>query len=72
MLKTRFDLFTENFDLFFASLLPKLSADEREKLPIDVKFKLFRGGGEPNAKNTSKLNFIAKLWILWKCFRKRK
>lgn len=71
MIKTRFDISTEDFDYYFANQLPLISADGKETLPRDVVFKLFKGGGEPNAKNTSKLNFIARLWILWKCLRKR-
>jgi hypothetical protein len=37
----------------------------------DISFKLFRGGGKVNATNTSKLNIIYKIYILWKCLRKR-
>lgn len=72
MLKTRFDIGGgESFDYFFASLLPQINPLAKEAIPKDVSFKLFRGGGEPNIKNTSKLDFAAKLYILWRCLRKR-
>lgn len=69
--KTKFDISHENFDIFFANHLASITPEAKEKLPRDVAYKLWKGGGNPNAANTTKLNFIAKLWILWKCFRKK-
>lgn len=72
MKKTLFDLDGgENFDLFFANLLPHINPIAKEAIPKDISFKLFRNGGDVNPKNTSKLGFIAKLYILWRCLRKR-
>lgn len=71
MQKTLFDLECENFDLFFVNELDKISPIAKAELPRDVSFKLFRGGGKLNTKSTSKLGFIAKLYILWKCLNKR-
>jgi tRNA splicing endonuclease len=71
MPKTRFDIDSENFDLYFANQVSGISPQAKEGLPKDVIFKLWRGGGELNPRNTNKLNFIAKLYILWKCLRKR-
>lgn len=71
MIKTRFDIESENLDLYFASIVPTLTGPQKEKLPRDVSFKLFRKGGEYNTTSSSKLGFIARLVILWKCLRKR-
>ena len=69
--KTKFDISHENFDIFFANHLAAITPEAKEKLPRDVVYKLWQGGGGLNVNNSSKLNFIAKLWILWKCFRKK-
>jgi hypothetical protein len=71
MIKTRFDIDCENFDLYFAKQIPAIAPEVKQTLPKDVLFKLFRKGGEFNAKSTSKLGFLAKLFILWKCLNKR-
>ena len=71
MLKTRFDLDCENFDYYFAKQIPFITPQAKDQIPKDVTFKLFRRGGEFNEQNTSKLGFIAKLFILWRCLRKR-
>lgn len=71
MSKTRIDLASENFDRYFADNIPKLTPEAKDGLPKDILFKLFRKGGEFNSNSTSKLNFIAKLYILVKCLKKR-
>lgn len=71
MQKTLFDIECENFDLFFVNEIEKISPVAKSELPKDVAFKLFRGGGKLNTKSTSKLGFIAKLFILWKALNKR-
>lgn len=68
--KTRFDILTENLNLYFVSQLSKITPQAKEALPKDVQFKLFRKGGEINEKNTSSLSFLAKLWVMWKALRK--
>lgn len=70
MSKTKFDIDCENFDLYFASQLPSISQPAKEGLPKDVRYKIFHGG-DGNPKNTSKLGFFSKLYILWRCLRKR-
>lgn len=58
---TKFDLQSENFDLFFEKSAENLTARCRAELPIDVLSKI---------KN-NKLNFFTKIYIMWKCLRKR-
>lgn len=69
MFKTRSDISHENFDIFFANHLPSITPQAKETLPRDISFALYHGA-DPKVSNTVKLNFITKLWVLWKCFRK--
>lgn len=71
MQKTLFDIDCEALDLFFSHEIEKISPMAKEELPRDVAFKLFRGGGKFNTNSTSKLGFIAKLYVLWKALNKR-
>lgn len=71
MLKTRFDLDCEALDLFFAYEIDKISPAAKADLPKDVAFKMFRGGGKFRTQSTSRLGFLAKLYILWKALNKR-
>lgn len=71
MQKTLFDIDCEALDIFFAHEIEKISPTAKSELPRDVAFKLFRGGGKLNTKSTSRLGFIAKLYVLWKALNKR-
>lgn len=68
--KTIFDIDSEFFELYFHSQLALITPQAKEKLPDDVKFKIFRKGGEVDNKGTSKLSFLAKIFVLWKALRK--
>lgn len=65
------DIECQAFDLFFANEIENISPSAKSDIPRDLAFKMFRGGGKFNSKSTSKLGFIAKLFILWKCLNKR-
>lgn len=69
--KTRYDISCENFDYYFAHELAKITPQAKDGLPRDLIFKIFRKGGEVNTTSTSKLGFIAKLFLLVKSLRKR-
>lgn len=69
--KTIFDIGCENFDHYFASQLPNLTPEAKDGLPRDVIFKLFRKGGNAKSKSTSKLSFLAKLYVLCRSLGKR-
>lgn len=71
MFKTRFDISSENLDLYFADQIPHLTPESKDGLPRDIIFKLFRKGGEFNSTSTSKLGFLAKLYVLWRALNKR-
>jgi hypothetical protein len=68
--KTVFELSLDNFDLFFDKQLETITPQAKESLPKDVAFKIFRKGGAVNSTSTSKLSFLAKLYILWKALHK--
>ncbi len=67
--KTVFDLDCENFNLYFANRLKTITPQAKESIPKDVLFKMFLKGGDVNAKGSSKLSFLAKLYVLWKSLR---
>jgi hypothetical protein len=69
--KTLFDIGSENFDYYFFNQLQNISPKAKDELPRDISFKLFRGGGKVNATNSSKLNVVSKIFILWKCLKKK-
>lgn len=58
---TRFNIEAENFDLYFEKLIPTISHAAKEGLPRDVLYKMRVG----------KLSFLGRLFILWKCLKKR-
>lgn len=68
--KTVFDIDVDNFDRYFENHLSDITPQAKENLPKDVVFKLFRKGGEMDTKSSSKLPFLAKLWVLWKALKK--
>lgn len=69
--ETKFNIDSENLQLFFQEQLASISPTAKESMPKDVAFKLYRGGAKKNAKNTSKLPFVTRLWIMWKYLKKR-
>lgn len=69
--KTLLDLSCENFDLFFAREVEFLTPEQKEVLPKDLSFRLFRRGGVWDSKSTSRLSFLAKAFVLVKALRKR-
>lgn len=71
MAKTLFDIDCEPLDLYFAHEMEKISPTAKAELPRDVAFKMFRGGGKFRTNSTSRLGFLAKLYILWKALNKR-
>lgn len=70
-LKTRFDISCEALDLYFFDQLPHLTPEAKDGLPRDVLFKIFRKGGDVNTKSTSRLSFMAKLFVLLRALNKR-
>jgi hypothetical protein len=48
-----------------------ITPEAKASLPRDISFKMFRGGGGWNSQSTSRLGFLAKIFVLIKALRKR-
>ena len=70
-LKTLLDISAENFDYFFANEAKNISPIAKESLPRDIAYRLYKGGASFNPKYTSRLNFLQRIFVLWKCLKKR-
>lgn len=71
LLKTLFDVQSDNFELFFEKQITGMPESARSLLPKDMIERLFNAGFVPNPNKIRKLPFLAKLWVLWRCLRKR-
>lgn len=69
--KTKWDIDNENFNFFFHKLSALMTEKQREVLPKDLYFKLFKRGGAYDTTSTNKLLFLAKAFILLKSLKKR-
>ena len=67
----KFDVSCSNFDNYFAIQSAGLGENQKELLPKEIIYKLFRKGGKPNTNSTSKLSFLSKIFVLIKALRKR-
>jgi len=71
MPKLQFDLSCDNFDYFFEREAGLMAENQKELLPKELLYKVFSKGQRVNSKSTRKLSFLAKIFILFKCLRKR-
>lgn len=68
----KYDVIHENFDGYFEQRATKLTEQQKSLLPRKLMVKLYKKGGRiSNALNTSKLNFLEKVYILFKMFKSR-
>lgn len=67
----KFDISNQNFDNFFSIHLAGIGEREREMLPRELNYKIFKKGDKQNANGITKLSFLAKIFILVKALRKR-
>lgn len=65
------DIQHENFELYFGRSVEHLAPYQKEKLPKETTFKLFRRGGVFSARSTNKLSFLEKIFVLWKALNRR-
>lgn len=68
---TKFDLENDNFNQYTVQALKVVTESQLNELPPDLRYKVYRNGLDPNPNNTSKLGFLAKLFLLWRTLRKR-
>jgi hypothetical protein len=69
--KTILDISCESLDLYFARQIEGITEQAKIDLPRDIAFKLFRKGGEWDAKSTSRLSFLSKMFVLLRALKKR-
>lgn len=68
----KYDVIHENFDGFFEQRVTKLTEQQKSLLPRKLMVKLYKKGGRiTNFLNTSRLNFLEKLYVLFKMFKCR-
>ena len=68
----KYDVIHENFDGYFEQRVTKLTEQQKSLLPRKLMIKLYRRGGKiTNSLNTSKLNFLEKIYILFRMFKSR-
>lgn len=68
----KYDVISENFDGYFEQRTNKITEPQKTLLPRKLMIKLFRKGGRiTNTLNTNKLNFIEKLYVLFRAFKSR-
>lgn len=65
------DIDNENFSHYFQRECSLMTTTQKELLPKELLYKVFKKGYIFDSKSTSKLNFISKLFILFRALRKR-
>lgn len=68
---TRFDVSLENFDHYFAVAANGMTEKQKDSLPKDLYFKLYRTAGKGDDKTNFKLSFLSRLFILVRALKKR-
>lgn len=71
MPKPKFDLLSENFDLYLAKQLSKMTEHQKANLPRELLFKLFIRTGILNYNTANRIGFLGKLLLLQKGLGKR-
>ena len=67
--KLKLDIQNTNFDQYFEKKVLDMSQSQKETLPKELLYKVFRNGGGFNGKNSSKLSFLSKIFILWRALK---
>lgn len=71
MSKLLFDISSENFNNYFEKETSEMTESQKELLPKELLFRLYAKGGRVNVKETAKMGFLAKIFVLFKALRKR-
>jgi len=71
MSKLQFDISSDNFMYFFEKEAALMTEAQKELLPKELLFRLYAKGGRVNVKETAKMSFLAKLFVLFKALKKR-
>lgn len=71
MAKSMFDIESDNFELYFEKQLTGMTETGKEAIPKKLYGQIFRFDGSVNTRGIRRLGFLGKLWILWRCLKKR-
>lgn len=66
-----FDIESDNFELYFEKQLTGMTETGKEAIPKKLYGQIFRFDGSVNTRGIRRLGFLGKLWILWRCLKKR-
>lgn len=69
MANLRIDINNDNFNNLFARYAEKLTEAQKELLPKELNYKLFKKGGSFRAAASVRLSFLTKLYVLLRCFK---
>lgn len=67
----RYDIDNENFSYYFLQQAAKMGEQQKQSLPKELLYKVFKKGYRLNAPGTAKLSLLEKLFILIKSLNKR-
>jgi DNA-binding MarR family transcriptional regulator len=70
-MKTDIQLNSENFELYFLKQIESMTEAAKEALPGDISRVLLYRDGRVRKHTAYRLGFLAKLWVLWRCAKKR-
>ena len=70
-MKSDFQLNSENFEMYFMKQITGMSDAAKEALPKELSAYIMHPDGRFKLSKIPKLGFLAKLWMLWKCAKKR-
>ena len=70
-MKADIQLNSENFDHYFLKQVADMPPATKEVIPGPIAKVLLNSDGRIRKKYVHKLGFLAKLWVLWRCAKKR-
>lgn len=68
--KFKIDIDNENFNNYFLKNVMGMGQEQKESLPDQLLYRVFKNGASVNLKNSAKLSFLSKLFILWRALKK--
>lgn len=68
--RSTFNIETDNFELYFEKQLATITEAGREAIPKELSL-MFHADGSLRHTFIRKMDYQAKLWVLWRCLKKR-
>lgn len=67
----KYDISSQNFDNYFSIQVAGIGEKQKDELPRELNYKIFKKGYKQNANGITKLSFLSKIFVLVKALRKR-